>query len=340
MPDSVAAEDPDARIELHDLEPHQASMASEVLAGLRASPKKLPPKYFYDETGSHLFDAITGLDEYYPTRTETALLTRHGREIAELAGERSFLIEYGSGSAVKVRRLLETLRPVGYMPIDISREHLLASARALAARFAWLRLYPTCADYAAPVPLPSAAAGRQTMAFFPGSSIGNFSPVEARHFLGNVARTVGEGGYLLIGVDRKKDVATLERAYNDAQGVTAAFNLNIIDHINAALDGTLDREAFRHRAHYNAAAGRIEMHLECVRDHSATVAGTRIAFAAGEHIHTESSYKYHPQEFSALASAGGFEVVRHWSDPRAWFSVFLCRSTTPKMGTCLISNRK
>ena len=257
------------------------------------------------------------------------MLRAHASEVAQQVGDGAFLIEYGSGSSVKVQLLLDALQPAGYMPIDISREHLAAAARDIAERYPWLELYPTCADYARPVPLPAAAQGLQVTAFFPGSSIGNFTPAAAAGFLANVATTIGPHGYLLIGVDRRKDEAVLERAYNDAAGVTAAFNLNVIDHINRVLDADLPRDAFAHRAHFNSEASRIEMHLECLRPFTARIAGTQIEFVAGERVHTESSYKYEPEAFEALAKQAGFSVERHWTDADGWFSVFLCRVVAP-----------
>lgn len=328
-PASTAAVD--ARVHLHDLKPHLVDMREEVLAGLMATPRRIAPKYFYDQRGSELFEAITRLPEYYPTRAEISILESRLDELCALLGRGNVLLEFGSGSSRKIRLLLEELRPMAYLPVDISREHLLAAARALATDYEWLEVHAICADYALGFELPFRprdAAGQPApiTGFFPGSSIGNFERAAAGRFLAGVHRTLGAGGTLLIGVDRRKDKARLEAAYNDAAGVTAAFNRNALVHLNRALGGDIEVEAFDHRAHYDEQAGRIEMHLLARRDLSFTLAGETFVFAAGETIHTENSYKYSPEEFQALAAGAGFDTVEAFTDPEALFSVFILRA--------------
>ena len=305
-----------------------ALLRAEVLRGLRGTPKALPPKLFYDARGAELFEEITRLDEYYLTRAEHEILDARAGEIAALAGPRCALVEYGSGAGVKVRRLLDALaEPAAYVPIDISREQLDAVARQLAAEYPGVAVRPVWADYTAAVRLPALPDGARRLAFFPGSTIGNFHPAEAAAFLHRVRRTVGAGGALVLGVDRRKDRATLEAAYDDRRGVTAAFNRNLLVRLNRELDATFDLARFRHRARWNDAASRIEMHLESRVAHTVHVAGEPIAFAAGETIWTESSYKYDRPRLDALAAAAGFTVERLWTDTaeRFWVGFLLAR---------------
>ena len=309
-----------------DLAPVHREMRSEVLEGLLAPQKVLSPKYFYDEYGSQLFDAITRLPEYYPTRTETALFETHSREIGERFSGAVTLIEYGSGSSRKIRALLEGLHPAAYVPLDISGEHLETSAKTLQADYDWLDIYAVCADYTQQISLPDAIPLNQPMAFFPGSSIGNFTPSDAQQFLARVRTLVGDDGKLLIGVDRKKSRTLLEAAYNDAQGVTAQFNLNVLTHLNRELDANFDAQKFAHRAVYNETEGSIQMFLESLEAQAVVVAGTTIEFARGEQVHTENSYKYGPTEFLELASKAGWESEMHLTDDAELFSVFLLRA--------------
>lgn len=309
----------------YDFKPHATDMADEVLRGLSATPKMLSPKYFYDARGSALFEQITELEEYYPTRTEMGLFDQHLPEIGARLGHDVCVIEYGSGSSKKIRKVLESITPVAYVPVDISGEHLQANARRLYEDFPWIHMYPVCADMTQSFELPPPAAQHRLAGFFPGSSIGNFSKPDARQFLQHVRDTVGTDGALIIGVDRKKDPAVLEAAYNDAQGVTAQFNLNALEHINTALGTDFDTGAFEHRALYNEAKGCIQMFLESTRAQVVTLAGARIDIGAGERIHTENSYKYDPEEFLALAADAGFAQDGHWTDARDWFSLFLLR---------------
>ncbi|HYG90905.1 MAG TPA: L-histidine N(alpha)-methyltransferase [Azospirillum sp.] len=299
----------------------------DVLNGLSHPRKSLPCKYFYDERGSALFDAICELEEYYPTRTETAILRRHAAEFADLAGPRVTVVELGSGSSVKVRILLDALKdPAAYVPVDISREHLLASAAQLAGDYPGLSVVPVAADYVQGFPLPPVAEPGRTLAFFPGSTIGNFEPAEAEAFLARLGRRLGAGCRLLIGVDLKKRRDVLEAAYNDARGVTAAFNINLLARINRELRGTFDLDGFAHRAFYNEEHGRIEMHLVSCRAQTASVSGRTFRFAAGETIHTENSCKYALPEFERLASRAGWSTVRRWTDEAGLFGLIWLRT--------------
>jgi dimethylhistidine N-methyltransferase len=316
-------------VEFHDLHPTPADFAAEVLAGLRRRPRYIPPKFFYDARGSQLFDAITALPEYYLTRAEVEVLTANAAEIAARVGTGSLLVEPGGGSCAKVRILLEGLRPCAYVPMDISREHLRAAAEQVAAEFPWLEVHASCADFTRAMSLPSTAPEPEgpRVAFFPGSSIGNFDPEGAVGFLAAVAELVGSGGFLLIGADRKKDKAILDAAYDDAAGVTAAFNLNLLTRMNRELGADFDLAAWRHRAFYNEAAGRIEMHLLSACAQTVHVAGETFEFAAGETIHTENSYKYADAEFQALAARAGFRPEAVWTDMHGLFAVHLLQAT-------------
>ncbi len=289
-----------------------------------AHPKKeLPCKYFYDEVGSALFEQITELEEYYPTRTELGIMERHAAEMAGLLGPRCLLIEYGSGSSLKTRRLLDRLRePAGYAPIDVSGEHLRRSARALGEEYPEIEVLPLCADFTRPLGLPACrkAAARRVV-YFPGSTLGNFAPEAALALLRQTAVLCGRDGALLLGIDLQKDPRVIEAAYNDRRGVTAAFNRNILVRINRELGADFDIEQFAHRAFYNAAQGRIEMHLVSRRDQVVRVGGVPFFFAAGESIHTENSYKYSLPALADLAWAGGFAAERVWADEHQYFSV-------------------
>ena len=300
--------------------PHDDALLREVLTGLRAVPKTLPPKLFYDDAGAKLFEEICRLDEYYLTRTELSILRECLGELAELAGPRCTLVEYGSGAGEKVRLLLDALRePSAYLPIDISGDQLGRVAAELRALYPAVAVTPVCADYTRPVHLPAAPWGMRRVAFFPGSTIGNFHPAEAAAFLSRLRRTIGPTGALILGVDRRKDERTLNAAYDDRRGVTAAFNLNLLSRLNRELDADFNLAAFRHRAFFNAAASRIEMHLEAVRDQIVRVADHHLWFVKGETIWTESSYKYDEDGFANLVAAAGFRLVRRWTDAREWF---------------------
>ena len=309
-----------------DLKPRTADMREEVLAGLAANPKRLPPKYFYDEAGSALFERITRLPEYYLTRTEMALFDAYLDDIARALGGGVCLVEYGSGSSQKIRRLLTRLEPAAYVPVDISGDHLENQARDLHKDFPWLDVFPVCADFTGTFPLPDDVEGLPRVGFFPGSSIGNFDPAGAVRFLGNVRDTLGPGGLLVVGVDRRKDPALLEAAYNDAQGVTAAFNRNVLHHINRRLGADFQAERFEHFARYNAERGCIQMFLLSRHAQTVTVAGTVVELAPWEAVHTENSYKYDLDEFEALARRGGFTRDALWTDEGERFALFLLRA--------------
>jgi dimethylhistidine N-methyltransferase len=310
-------------VSLHDCGPRSADFRAAVRAGLGEEAKSLPCKYFYDEHGSALFDRICQLPEYYPTRTELAITRRYARHIAETIGPVGRLVEYGSGSSIKTRLLLDGLHNVGsYVPIDISREHLLRSAGVLAELYPAIAVQPVCADYTASFSLPPGDfAAEQTLAYFPGSTIGNFEPNEARTFLQNIRDLCGPGSGLLIGVDLKKDPARLHVAYNDAEGVTAEFNLNLLARINRELIGDIDLSAFTHYAAYNVDRGRVEMRLVSLARQSASAAGMRFTFGEGEGIFTESCYKYTLDGFEELADAAGYRVSSIWLDNDRLFSV-------------------
>ena len=301
----------------------------EVLGGLARRPKSLPCKLFYDARGSELFERICELDEYYLTRTELEILREHVGEMAAALGPRVVLVEYGSGASIKTRLLLDALEaPRAYVPIDISHSALMASAAALARAYRDLVVQPICADYTRPVelpPLPGEPA--HVAAFFPGSTIGNFEPAAAVEFLRRVRLLCRPGGKLLIGADLKKDRATLEAAYDDARGVTAEFNLNILRVLNREYAAQFSLDAFAHRALWNEAAGRVEMHLVSRCAQRVRVGPVNVRFDAGEHVVTEHCYKYDLEQFRGLAARAGFRVERVWTDSLRRFSVQLLVAT-------------
>jgi len=310
-------------IRLRKTETASDPVLDEVLLGLTKTRKELPCKLFYDERGSVLFEQICTLDEYYLTRTEIAIMEQNASELAELMGPRCVLLEYGSGSSTKTRILLDHLHePVAYIPIDYAAEQLQRSAAAIAASYPALRVLPLHADYTQRVGVPPlVGAGARRVGFFPGSTVGNFRLTEAVHFLRRVRGAVGPRGGLLIGADLKKDPAVLHRAYNDAAGVTAEFNRNILAHINRRFDADFRLDKFAHRAFYNERLGRIEMHLISQEDQRVRLQDLEIAFRAGEGVLTEVSYKYSVEQFRTLASRAGFEVQRVWVDASRLFSV-------------------
>jgi dimethylhistidine N-methyltransferase len=296
----------------------------DVVAGLSRPQKAIAPKYFYDARGSRLFEAICRLREYYPTRSELALTRRHLGDIARFAAARggaTALIEYGSGEGRKSRLLIEALRPAVYVPVDISDVALRRAAARLRRSFAWLEILPVHGDFSRPLRFPLARQRGRRVVYFPGSTIGNLTPDEALAFLRKSRRQVGAGGAMLVGVDLKKDTALLHAAYNDARGVTAAFNLNLLARINRELGADFRRRRFRHYAYYNAILGRIEMHLVSLARQSVTIGRSRFRFAAGESIHTENSYKYSVEGFRALARRAGFSGAKVWLDPKGLFSL-------------------
>jgi dimethylhistidine N-methyltransferase len=302
---------------------------ADVLAGFRMRPRAIPARWFYDHQGSLLFEKITALPEYYPTRVETALLASAAPDIARAVGPGRAVVEFGSGSSVKTPHILGAVRPAAYVPIDISGEFLRESAAALASGFPRLSILPVEADFMLPIEPPPAIAALPKLGFFPGSTIGNMVPRTAVNLLRAMAETLGEGAMLLIGIDRVKDVGTLIAAYDDAAGVTARFNLNLLHRINRELDGDIPVDGFAHRARWNDDEARIEMHLEAVRDLSFTVAGEAFAMAAGETIHTENSHKYGPREARLLLRAGGWSPVKEWTDADDQFALILAESRPP-----------
>ncbi|MEH6592523.1 MAG: L-histidine N(alpha)-methyltransferase [Halioglobus sp.] len=293
----------------------------EIITGLQSSPKHISPKYFYDEYGSQLFDQITRLPEYYPTRTEVSILTRFCGEIAQIAGRGKVLLEPGAGNCSKVRHLLRALQPACYMPTDISRDYLFAAAEKLQQEFTDIPIFPNADDMQSEVQLPPGMEETPRLVFYPGSTIGNYTPEGAVEFLRHIRRTVGEGGGLLIGVDLQKDSEILHSAYNDAAGITAQFNLNSLKHINTLTGANFDLSKFHHVAFYNEQAGRIEMHLESRVDQLVSLSDERISLAEGERIHTEYSYKYTLAGFAELAAEAGLKVQQHWTDDDELFSL-------------------
>ena len=300
---------------------NQPGMAREVMAGLTDKRKWCSPKYLYDQKGSELFEKICELPEYYPTRTEEQILTQALPEIAELAGNNATLVELGSGASRKVRLLLESLSVRCYLGVDISREFLISSTRRLAADYPWLEVHAACADFTRGVDLPAAIRPQRLITFFPGSSIGNFTPDAAERFLKGLHRCLPTGTGLLIGVDLLKDRDILEAAYNDAEGITAEFNLNLLDRFRSELGMDIRRERFRHRAFFNEAQCRIEMHLDSQVSQVLSLGDRTIRFREGESIHTENSYKYSVPGFQKLARRSGFVSQRVWTDNTRLFSV-------------------
>jgi dimethylhistidine N-methyltransferase len=298
-------------------------MREDVIAGLSLPQKSLPPKYFYDAEGSRLFERICRLPEYYLTRAELSLTRAHLDAIARFAGRGCELVEYGSGASLKTRLLIRALGPSAYVPVDISAAALAGASRRLAREFPRLHLFAVTGDFSQPLRLPvfRARAARRRVVYFPGSTIGNLVPEEAQAFLKMTRGQVGRAGAMLVGVDLKKDASVLHAAYNDARGVTAAFNLNLLRRINRELGADFDLRRFRHYAFYNPAPGRIEMHLVSLRRQVVSLGAHRFEFAPGETIHTENSYKYSVEEFSALAGEAGFRAERVWRDARARFAL-------------------
>jgi len=314
------------KIRFHDLHSTRNEFLEDVLRGLGKRPASIPPKYFYDAKGSRLFDAITQLPEYYPTRTETSILTENACDIAQHIGTGSLLVEPGGGSCEKVHILLEGLKPCAYVPMDISKDFLKLAAEELAIEYPWLEIHAVCTDFTREMRVPPSTPEGTRVAFFPGSSIGNFTPDAAVEFLQAIAQLIGAGGYLLIGVDLKKDKAILEAAYNDEQGITAEFNLNLLTRINRELGADFDESNWQHKALYNERDGRVEMHLLSKADQTVHLNGDRFEFKQGDHIHTENSCKYTSDEFIQLAERAGFVSGKLWIDQNHLFSVHLFKA--------------
>ena len=297
-----------------------------MIAGLERRPRAIPARWFYDRRGSELFEDITGLREYYPTRTETAILERICPDVAEIAGHGRAVVEFGSGSSVKTPVLLRCTAPSAYVPIDISGDFLRESSRALSAQFPDLLVLPFEADFMRPLTLPHTIADTPKLGFFPGSTIGNMIPLMAVDLLRTMRASLGEGAMLLVGMDRIKDEATLVAAYDDEDGVTAAFNLNLLERINRELDGTVPVDAFAHEARWNDDRARIEMHLVARRDIDFTVDGRSFAMTAGESIHTENSHKYGSRDARILLRSGGWTPIHEWTDPDGLFALYLAEA--------------
>ena len=305
----------------YDFDEQTSTFAHDVLEGLSQHPKRLSPKYFYDVAGSELFEQITVLPEYYPTRTELGILREQAGEIGSIIPEGAALVEFGAGATTKVRLLLEQCAFGAYVPVDISGDFLKAQADALRRDFPQLDVYPVAADFTTPFALPAAVREMPKVGFFPGSTLGNFEPHEACAFLRSAREILGAGAQMVIGVDLEKDDRVLYDAYNDAAGVTARFNLNVLVRINRELGGNFDISGFVHRAIYNRERHRIEMHLISRKAQTVRVLGRSFSFRPGESIHTESSYKYSLDRFTAVARGSGWSVGRSWTDEARMFSV-------------------
>ncbi len=309
------------RFQFFDLHPQLADFHDDIIYGLSASEPYISPKYFYDEVGSRLFEEICATSEYYPTRTEVNIIRDNIDELVEYLGQECLLIEPGSGDSYKVRLLLDALRPIVYLPIDISRRYLQDEAKKLAEEFSWLNVHAVCADFTGKLKLPYHVKTDNKVAFFPGSTIGNFLPEQAVSVLQEIRNMVGDEGGLLIGVDLEKDSAVLNAAYNDKEGFTAQFNLNLLTRINRELGGNFNLQNFKHQAFFNEEQSRIEMHLKSLKDQRVNIGEHEFSFNKGQSILTEYSHKYTLDNFKALAIQAGFKLVKTWADKNKLFSV-------------------
>jgi len=314
------------KVTFHDHKPATLNFYDAVINGLSLKRKSIPPKFFYDEWGSKLFDRICEQPEYYPPTVERRMLIQLAEEIASLTGGGRILIEPGAGNAAKARLILDAMRPTAFVPMDISFDYLKSVATQLARDYPWLPVHAACVDFTHSLPIPHEVPAGQRLLFFPGSSLGNFDRREAGEFLDLVRETVGDTGMLLIGVDTKKSESRLNAAYNDAAGVTAQFNLNLLCRMRQELGADLDPDTFEHRAFYNTQAGRVEMHLVSRVTQQLHINGHSFRFGEGESLHTENSYKYAPDEFLALASGSRFTPIRHWVDVQGLFAIYLLKA--------------
>ena len=302
----------------------------DVIEGLGKNPKTLKPKYFYDNIGAQLFTEICTTPEYYPTRTEIKILNQNAEDIASQIGDNTALIEYGSGALEKIKILLNFLKePVGLIPVDISEDQLFVSAKNLENLYPNLEILPVAADFTKPIPIPGfSQPPKKYVAFFPGSTIGNFEPDLAIQFLQGVTKTIGLDGLLLIGFDLKKDIETLLAAYDDQRGITASFNKNLLSRVNGELGGNFNLNTFEHVARYNENKGRIEMHLKSTTEQTVSINKELFEFLEGETIHTENCYKFTKESFTAMSSKAGLSPVKTWTDDKNLFAVMLLRTTS------------
>ena len=309
------------RYQFFDQHPEVADFREDIIQGLSAAEAYILPKYFYDETGSRLFEEICNTEEYYPTRTEVGIIRDNIDDIVETLGKDCLLIEPGSGDSYTVRLLLDALRPIAYLPIDISRRYLQDEAQKLAAEFTWLKVHAVCADFTGKLELPYHVEATNKVAFFPGSTIGNFLPEQAIFVLDEIRKMVGRGGGLLIGVDLQKDSEILNAAYNDKEGYTEQFNKNLLHRINRELGADFDLDQYKHHAFFNEEKHRIEMHLISLQDQQVTIDGQVFRFEKDQTILTEYSHKYTVEHFQQLAEKAGFRCVKTWIDENGLFSV-------------------
>ncbi len=313
----------DSSVIFHNHQPENLSLYEAVVQGLSQPRKEIPPKFFYDERGSRLFDEICDQPEYYLPDAERTLLTKFSNEISVLTGTGRVVIEPGAGSLAKIRLLLDALQPSAYVPMDISADYLQGAALNLSAEYPELPIHATCVDFTHSLPIPDPVPNKHRLAFFPGSSLGNFHRDEALAFLTRINDALGQNGMLLIGVDTKKSTSILHAAYNDAAGVTAKFNLNLLRRIRNELAADCDPAGFDHHAFYNSNEGRVEMHLVSKQEQEVRINGHRFQFMPGETVHTECSYKYAPEEFLNLAANAGFSPVKYWLADDELFGLYL-----------------
>ncbi len=311
------------KVHFHDMHPTANDLLADVVTGLQQSPRSIAPKYFYDEKGSQLFDQITESEDYYPARTEIGILQKNKQDIVKSLNKNCLLIEPGGGNCSKVRIFVNELKPRTYVPMDISKQHMLASAKQMSKEIPWLDIHAVCNDFTLNLELPEGLPTNERVVFFPGSSIGNFQPQAAVQYLSNVVNLLGESGQLLIGVDLKKDKNILERAYDDSEGVTAEFNMNLLTRLNNEVLANFDLQTWNHYSFYNSEQGRIEMHLKSMCEQVICIDNHEFYFSDNETIHTENSYKYTIEEFQSLGLEAGLNAEKVWVDDDNLFSVHL-----------------